>query len=235
MKLIILIVFLCSAPLFANEKSLYNFGWLDPDKEVYVLQNRKFRKSERFYVGANGVKTLSGAFVDSFGGSVRAGYFFKEDWGIEFAFGKNSGSENNTAKGVKESGTTPYYRKIDKYSGAMLVWSPFYSKINTFNKIFYFDWMFGLGAAQITSQHNGNELDPASLALSKLTSEDKMGLLWNTGLRIYLNERWSLRFDISGLHYNAEKTRILENSTSSSKAESLFSAYDLGIGLNFTL
>jgi len=235
MKLIVLLVFLFIHQVFAADTSLYNFSWLDPDKEVYVLQNRKFRKSESFYIGGTGVKTISGAFVDSYGGSARAGYFFKEDWGFEFAYGKNSGSENDTAKGVKESGTIPYYRKVDKYIGAMLMWSPFYSKINTFNKIFYFDWMFGLGVAQITSLHNGNELDPAASSLSKLSSEDKMGALWNTGIRFYLSESWSLRVDITGLHYNAEKTRILENDSNSSKAQKLFSNYDLGIGLNFTL
>jgi outer membrane beta-barrel protein len=235
MKLFFFFLFSLSAiSSNAGEKSLYSFSWLDSDKEVYVLQNRKFRKNESFYVGALGVKTISGAFIDSYGASLRAGYFFKEDWGLEFVYGKNSSSENDTAKGVKEAGTIPYYRKIDNYMGAMLMWSPFYSKINTFNSIYYFDWIFGLGLGRIETQNNANEMDPSAVSDNKLTNEQDMGLLWNTGLRFYISESWSLRLDFTGIHYQATKNRTIEGDTSSQKSEKLFSHYDLGLGLNYT-
>ncbi len=41
-----------SLQLVASEKNVYDFSWLDQDKEVYVLQNRKFRKKNKLYVGA---------------------------------------------------------------------------------------------------------------------------------------------------------------------------------------
>jgi len=218
----------------AGEKSLYNFSWLDPDKEVYVLQNRKFRKDGNFYVGATGAKTLSGAFIDSYGATLRTGYFFSEDWGVEFVYGKNSGSENDTAKGVKEQGTVPFYRKIDSYTGGMLMWSPFYSKINTFNKIFYFDWMFGLGAASIKTLDNRNKFDPAASNFDELTSETTFGILWNTGFRFYINENWSLRLDVTGQNYKAKKTKQAEGDSTTSSIDKIFSNYDLGLGLNYT-
>ncbi len=215
----------------ASEKSLYDFSWLDQDKEIYVLQNRKFRKDGKFYLGGTLGKTLSGAFIDAYGGTARAGYFFHENWGIEGVFGKSQGEQNDTAKGVTEQGTVPYYRKIDTYMGGMLMWSPFYSKINTFNKIFYFDWMFGAGLASITTLDNRSKFDtPPS---NSLTSQQQMGILWDTGFRFYINENWSLRMDVTGLTYQANKSKKPTGTTTTTTAKKLFTNYDLGLGLNY--
>ena len=223
-------IFLLSNIVVASEKSVYEFSWLDKDKEIYVLQNRKFRKVNKVYVGGDGVKTVSGAFVDSYGGNLRAGYFFHEDWGIEGIFGKSSGKKNDTAKGVEDQQAKAFYRKVDTYTGAMLMWSPFYSKINTFNKVFYYDWMFGLGFASVKILDNRNEFN--SVASSDLTSTSAMGAIWNTGLRIYLSDSWSMRIDVTTLHVKPDKENIEDNGNSVT-TNSLFSNYDLGVGLNY--
>ena len=231
-KLMLLIcAFLLSGMVVASEKSVYEFSWLDKDKEIYVLQNRRFRKVNKVYIGADGVKTISGAFIDSYGGTIRGGYFFREDWGIEGVFGKNSGDKNATAKGVEDQQAKAYYRKVDSYMGAMAMWSPFYSKINTFNKVFYYDWMFGLGFASVNIKDNRNEF--ASTASESLTSSSAIGVLWNTGLRVYISDSWSLRIDFTGLHAKPEKADIEDNGNTVT-TNSLFSNYDLGIGLNYT-
>lgn len=229
--LILASVFL-SASVLANEKSLYKFSWLDKDKEIYVLQNRKYRKDGKVYVGLTGVKTLNGSFIDSMGGTARAGYFFSEDWGLEFVFGKNSGSLNNAGKGVKEQGTVPFYRKIDSYTAGMLVWSPFYSKINTFNQVFYFDWTLGAGVASIRTQDNRNAFDTTAANTGDLTAESVTGGIWNSGFRFYISEHWSLRMDITGLHYKAAKTRKI-GTGNTFKSNQMFSTYDFGVGLNY--
>jgi outer membrane beta-barrel protein len=236
-KIIVLMTsFLVASVSMAAETSLYDFSWLDKDKEIYVLQNRKFRKNGKAYVGALGNWTLSGPFIDQYGGSARAGYFFQEDWGIEFAYGKNTGSENTTAKAVREQSARPYYRRIDSYVGAMAMWSPFYSKINTFNKIFYFDWLFGLGAANITTLDNRNFFDISNPAnWEKLTSQNHLGVLWSTALRFYINEQWSVRLDFTGVNYRAEMARGTASSTGATSAPTkIFGNYDLGVGLNYT-
>ena len=232
MKKVLLLIcaFLTSTVVLANEKSLYEFSWLDKDKEIYVLQNRRYRKVGTAYIGALGVKTISGAFIDSYGGSARAGYFFSEDWGIEGVFGKSSGHTNDTAKGVESSGSTGFYRKIDNYTGAMLMWSPFYSKINTFNQVFYYDWMFGLGVASIKTLDNRLELP--TVKSSTLTSSSMMGVLWNAGLRVYINDNWSIRIDFTGLHAKPKSGNVNAASGSISTSN-LFSNYDLGVGLNY--
>lgn len=227
---LILLSLMMSFLVYADEKSLYNFSWLDKDKEIYVLQNRKFRKDGSFYVGGTLAYNLSQDFLDAYGGTLRAGYFFREDWGIEAVYGKNTSTESDTAKGVKEQGAFPFYREIDTYMGAMVMWSPFYSKINTFNRVFYFDWMFGLGVASINTKDNRNLFK--ATGDSSLTSESVMGALWNTGFRFYINENWSLRLDITGLTYSADKSKG-DEAGNSSKATKLFTDYDLGLGLNY--
>ena len=70
---------------------------------------------------------------------ARFGFFFTEELGVEFLYSKNSGKENDTAQSVRRgpdgSGTIPFRRIIDQYYGAYFLWSPFYAKVNTFNKI----------------------------------------------------------------------------------------------------
>lgn len=226
---LLLSLLMISALAFAGEKSLYEFSWLDKDKEIYVLQNRKFRKVDKAYVGFNGVKTLSGAFVDSYGASVRGGYFFREDWGFEFAYGKNSGDKNDTAKGVEDQGSYAFFRKIDSYMSAMVTWAPFYSKINTFNKVFYYDWMFSAGLASMSTKDNRKEFDVPSN--KTLTSESLIGASWNTGFRFYVTEAWSIRLDFTGLHAKPKKATVNGQEL---KTNSLFSSYDMGVGLNYT-
>ena len=228
----ILLSLILSTAVVASEKSLYNFSWMDKDKEIYVLQNRKFRKDGSFYIGATAGKNLNQAFLDAYGGSARAGYFFSEDWGIEFLFGKNDSKENDTAKGVREQGTVPFYREIDSYMGGMLMWSPFYSKINTFDQVFYFDWMFGVGLASIKTMDNRNRFTPGADE-GKLTSENTTGAVWNTGFRFYITQNWSLRLDVTGLTYSADKTKQAEGASGTSKTKKLFTSYDLGLGLNY--
>ncbi len=230
-KLMLLIcAFLISITVWANEKSLYEFGWLDNDKEIYVLQNRRYRKVGKTYIGALGVKTTSGAFIDAYGATVRAGYFFREDWGIEGVFGKSSGSKNDAAKGVEDVQSQAFYRKVDTYMGAMAMWSPFYSKINTFNKVFYYDWMFGLGLASVKLMDNRNQFNSTS---NSLTSSNALGMMWNTGLRVYINDNWSLRIDFTGIHAKPKNEKI-EDSGNTVTTSSIFSNYDLGVGLNYT-
>ena len=54
------------------------------------------------------------------------------------------------------NGVTPFLRREKNLLGAMALWSPFYGKINTFNKITYFDWFFGLGLGLLKSESNSD-------------------------------------------------------------------------------
>lgn len=206
LALFLLLSLIASSKILASEKDIYEFSWLDPDKEVYVLQNRKFRKAGHLELNAGGGITTSGAFVSSTAIQGRVGYFITEDFGLEGLYSKNSGKENDTATGIRTNSgsgsSTPFRRIVENYVGGMALWSPFYSKINTFNKIVYMDWIFGLGVAQL--KENNNKLDVKSGGIDKtLTTETHTGLMWEAGMKFYLDPSFSIRTDLTAVHYKA--------------------------------
>lgn len=212
----------------ASEQNTYEFKWLDPDKEVYILQNRKYRKVGELYFNLGAGLTTSGAFVDSLNFQGRAGYFMWEDWGVELLYSQNSGEENTTAKSVRLAGSTvPFRRIVESYYGAMLMWSPFYTKTNTFNSIIYMDWLIGLGFASLTEKNNRSEFDTSGSYNDGGTSETHAGLMWNLGLKIYISESWSSRIDLTTIHYQAKKAEI--NTTK----EQFYSNYDLTFSIGY--
>ncbi len=213
----------------AAEKSRYDFSWLDKDKEVYVLQNRKFRKDSKFFVSALGGVTTSGAFVDATVLQGRAGFFFAEEWGVELLYSKNSSEENDTAKAVfASSQVEAFVRKVQNYYGGMVLWSPFYAKINTFNQIVYFDWIFGLGAATLTDQNNANKVDTTTVS-DVLIEESHTGLMWEAGMRFYISPSWSLRMNLTTIHYSA-----VRSSKNAADEKVWNSNYDMTVGVNYT-
>ena len=84
------------------------------------------------------------------------------------------------------------------------MWSPFYSKINTFNSILYVDWIFGFGYAKLTETNNreeflvgGTEVDP--------TTETHGGLMWQAITKFYLSDSADLRINLTTVHYLARR------------------------------
>jgi outer membrane beta-barrel protein len=223
--------FITSLNSFGAEGDAYDFSWLDPDKEVFVLQNRKFRKAGKIHANLGYGFTTSGAFVDASAFQGRAGYFFKEEMGVEFVYSMNSGEENDTAKSVRNpggAGSFPFRRIVDNYMGAMFLWSPFYNKINTFNKIVYMDWILGIGFAKLEETNNKNEI-LTSGGDTTLTTESHTGIMWDLGTKFYITDMWSLRVDLNAVHYKATEAKA------TGAAEQWYSNYDLvfALGVNF--
>ena len=213
----------------AGINDTYDFSWLDPDKEVYVLQNRKFRKVNRAYMYIGGGKTTSGAFVDSNPIQLRGGFFLKEDLGFEVIYSKNlTGEESDAAKAVRNigggAGSRPFRRIVDNYYGGYLMWSPFYAKINTFNKILYFDWLLGVGAGKLVENNNKEEV--AQKNNPQIQTVDHTAIMWETGFKLYITKMFDIRTDVTALHYKAEMV---------SGTETWYSNYDLtvSLGINF--
>ena len=232
--LLVLLLLITSNYVWGSESSLYNFSWLDQDKEVYVLQNRKFRKVGHFhFFGGLGI-TVNGKMVDSTSVQARANYFIHEEWGIELLYAMNQGSENEVAKSVRNSGgigSIPFRRIVDTYTGGMVLWSPFYGKINTFNSLVYFDLIFGLGLAKLTEENNRTEFESNGAISGVDNIENHTALLWEIGAMFYLNKTWSVRVDLTALHYKAQTAL----STASENDEEIYSNYDatVSVGLSF--
>ena len=206
LALFLLLSLILTTEAFASEKDIYEFSWLDPDKEVYVLQNRKYKKAGHLHLNVGGGLTTSGAFVDSTAIQGRLGYFLSEEIGFEGIYSKNTGVENATAKGVQTNNgagaSTPFRRIVESYSGGMILWAPFYSKINTFNKIVYMDWIFGVGYGLLNE--NNNSLYFKSSGINKTPiSESHGGFMWEAGMKFYLDQSFNARLDLTAVHFKA--------------------------------
>lgn len=205
-----------SSSVIAAEGDTYDFSWLDTDKEVFVLQNRKYRKVGKMFFSLGGGITTSGAFVDSNVVQLRSGYFVKEAVGFEYVYSFAKGKENTVAKDVRNlgaAGSIPFRRIVENYMGGMLVWTPFYGKVNTFNKIIYTDWTFGIGYAAIKEKNNRKEVlaigPPSTRTKPEVNSHG--GLMWNFGVKIYFSEMFDIRTDLTTIHYRAKKPSASDN------------------------
>ncbi len=217
-------IMLFSQQVLSAEGDTYSFTWLDQDKEVYVLQNRKFRKKGKFHVSLGAGMTTSGSFVNGSNLQGRAGYFFKEEWGFELLYSKNAGEENADAQAVRNTtaaGSTPFRQITNYYMGAMLLWSPFYTKINTFNTIVYMDYIFGIGIGKI--EETNNRLELQNTVNKNETVEAHNALLWSMGMKFYVNDSFSIRPDFTGVMFKSLRPDRNE--------ENVYSHYDLSLSV----
>jgi outer membrane beta-barrel protein len=186
-----------------EEKDLYKFQWLDPDKSVYVLQNKAYQKNGTTYVNLGFVSSLTPDFHDTLGGQFRLGHYLHEEWAVEVLINQYSHSDNNTLESLRRiNGVTPFMRKLNRTYGLVGVWSPFYGKINTFNKIFYFDWSFGLGIGMVEGESNINSAQNPSQEF--FTDEDYAAGLFKTGLRFHINKNWHVGIEYLNTFYRAK-------------------------------
>ncbi len=187
----------------AGEQSLYDFLWLDQDKKVYVLQNKLYKKENTFYIDLGYISNYSSKFQDTRGFSTRAGYYFHEEWGLEFLYNQYSNSNNDDYRNVKLiNEAVPFIRRPKSTLGAMLIWSPFYGKINTFNQIYYFDWSFGAGIGQILTESNINSVRIENAPNTYATKTYNAALV-KTKIKFHLSENVHLGLEYLNSYYMA--------------------------------
>ncbi len=217
---------------FAAANDDYNFSWLDPDKKIYVLQNRKFRKAGGAQVFLLGGMGLGENFRKAFQYQPRLGYWFNEDFGLEAFYTGRFNSTNSAYGSLSRSigsggATSPYIREINSQFGALFNWAPWYAKINVFNTILYFDWYFSMGLGSM-----GTEVGPKTKAdlPTQWKAENLFAVYLGTGHLFHLSERFMVRLDFLAHFYSAS---IDGGYPGGSNDKAIFSntSLDLGIGL----
>lgn len=187
----------------ASEEDLYDFLWLDQDKKVYVLQQKVYQKKDSFYANLGFGFNQTNDFFDSTLFNLTSGYYFNEEWAIELNYNTYSNSTNDTYKSlVQVNGAIPFSRQIVDSYGVMAIWSPFYGKVNTFNKIFYFDWNVGAGLSKITTESN-KDTAAVSNAVNVYLKEDYVGFNFKTGLKFHATKKIHVGVDLQILYYQA--------------------------------
>lgn len=199
-------------PAAASERSLYDFVWLDPDKKVYVLQNKLFKKEHTGYFDIGYLSNFTSRFQDTQGLQAKAGYYFHEEWGIEAFYNHYENSDNEDYKGVQVlNSQVPFVRRFGSTYGVLGIWSPFYGKINTFNRIFYFDWSFGAGAARINAESNlrttSQSISTGSAVANSFDSETFTGGVLKTNFKLHVSRGVFLSMGYMNTYYRAASPR----------------------------
>src|SRR5665648_749616 len=97
------------------EESLYDFLWLDPDKKVYVLQNKLYKKEHSLYFDVGYLTNYTSKFQDTAGYALKGGYYFHEEWGAELFFNQYSNKDNDAFRDVQLVNTAvPFIRRPQK-------------------------------------------------------------------------------------------------------------------------
>jgi outer membrane beta-barrel protein len=188
---------------YAGEKSLYDFLWLDPDKKVYVLQNKLYKKENSFYVDLGYLSNFTSKFQNTQGFALRSGYYFHEEWGIEGFYNQYTNSNNDDYRNVQLiNEAEPFVRRLNSSYGANVIWSPFYGKINTFNQIYYFDWSFGAGIAKVNAESNLKTVT-VSNAKNSYAKETYTGAVLKTKVKFHLKENVHLGLEYMNTYYQA--------------------------------
>jgi outer membrane beta-barrel protein len=153
-----------SAASFAAEEDLYDFLWLDPDKAVYVLQNKIHKKENSFFLAGGFASSMNTDFQTTQGASVEVGYWLNETLALSLQHSVFSSKNDEAYKNItRVNNIEPFVRRAQSYTNLWFHWSPFYGKINTFNRIYYFDVGFALGLGALNMESNLRTLDDTNV------------------------------------------------------------------------
>ena len=209
-----------------SEDEEYSFKWLDPEKKIYVLQNRRYQKANRVLLSLMVGPGISNSYRSTYEIEPRFAYYFREDLGVEFFYTKGFNSPNNTfralVQAVGSGGPYPVVREMDSQFGALVHWVPWYSKINVFNKILYFDWYFSGGLGQMRTNLSQNATGAVT------ATEQLFSFFLGTGHQYFITESMAFRINFQGTFYRAPIYGTSGDSV-------YYSNYSFGLGLGWRL
>lgn len=228
MKIIIChLVFLLCASVSAATDDYYNFKWLSTDQNIFVLQQKFFEKKRTFFFNAGLGKNSTSDFQSSSAIHLSSGFFFTETWGIEGFINSYSNENNETFKKVSTDGLSiPNIRRLTSVKGVNLLYSPFYGKLNTFNKILYMEAILGLGVSSITAENNitsFENFDPRNI----YESESLTGFHYKVQLRVNITKKWLMNLEYYTYYFSAANR--------SAQSATLQSASDIIVSAGFSL
>ncbi len=229
----LLFCFLFTGPSLARaedspDKDEYDFSWLDPDKKIYVVQNRKFVNGQRAELSVGAGFGLGQPYRSASVLVPRFSYYFNENFGISAvaALASNSPNSNyNTLRSV--TSVIPSIRDVKSFVGGSVLYLPFYAKFNMFNQIVYMDWDFELGVDSVTSEI---DLNYSSTGNSNVYAASYTGFHWGTGMKFFISRYFAVRLDFMSVMYSAPGAT---NGVLNANSDSNTSNY-LTLGLSYT-
>jgi len=180
--------------------------WGNEMREVDSLQKRLYRKDQRWEFELYTGVIPNDEFYNYIPLGGRVDYFFAEDFGIEvwgsYLIRIASELEDFLEKNFNESLIVDVPQSLQWLAGVNFLWSPVHGKLGIFtDTLGHFDAHLAFGAGVI-----GTTVRQLDQEESKLNVAGNVGI----GLRFFLNDTISLRFDYRQFFYAAAK---LENGT----------------------
>lgn len=205
----------------------YSFSWLDPEKRIYVLQNRRYAKAHKLMLSLLSGVGVSNPYRTTYNLDPRVAFYFSEAFGIETFYTQTSNKSNTTFNQLQDASPTtwPLVREVRSQMGVTAQWVPWYAKINVFNKILYLDWYFSAG---VGTMQTALETRTTAKGASSFTDQSFTAWYFGTGHHYYLNDSFSVRLDFLGAAYRAPVAP-----TSSTNA--WYSNYNFDIGLGWRI
>jgi outer membrane beta-barrel protein len=221
-------------PSVDSERDEYDFSWLDPDKKIYVVQNRKFTKAGHFELATSYGVGMGETYRTQRQWNGRGTFYFNEHWGLTGFFFNNYNSENETMAQLKNvSSVIPSVRDTDQYYGVSVMWLPFYGKVNLFNQIFYIDWHFevGVGSAKTEIDLNQRTSGAANIQFANFQA-----FHWGSGWKFFINRHWGARLDFLATYYKAPNGLRPGNASGKvdGSADNTYDNYYLTLGVCYT-
>lgn len=186
-----------SLNILADDKSLYDFKWLDDGEKVYVIQNKEYIKAGSLGIDLSIVDSDSSPFQDTTGFVGAITYYFSEKWSVDVTYKQYQNEDNGDLTNLLKALVTdvkPIIRKIDTATLIHFNWIPFYGKINTFNRIFFFDWGLGIGIGQFDTQGNWKTFDETNKKLTFEQDRDS-GFNFRSFVKFYSRSNITMGFE----------------------------------------
>ena len=140
-----------------------------------------------------------------------------------------SNKENEALVNLKHiNGSIPFIRNPLSNYGLIAKWAPFYGKINTFNKIFYFDWSFGLGVGKLNTKSNATTVSDEKKA-DTYNKESYTTIIGKTELTFYASKNLHFGLGLIMNNYKAPGPTIVNVPTTNKYRNNLDSVLSIGV------
>lgn len=163
-------------------KKVEDLNRLTDFQQVSVIQRRFLPRTERVQFFIAPTLTLNDPWFNVYGGTLRAGYNFREAWGIEAGYTFLSTSKSQALEELdKENNTIAKNIVFSKsYYNIDINWTPIYGKMTWLDEqILYYDTYFSLGYGG-TEVQTGDIQPTLHLGLGQIFSiSKKMAFRWD--------------------------------------------------------
>ena len=206
--------------------------WAPKDTEFEVVQQRLFKKSNRFSVGLGYGSLQNENLLTTRASTFNVNYFINEYVGFDLNFLSAKSSDTNTMTVFKtDHGTTPNHNIFKSSYSLGIMFAPLYGKMSLLGtKILYFD--------MAVSAHIGKQE-----YLTAIDIGDKSESVTIFGLDItqfyYINNHWALRVDLKNQWSTQKRARYKLNSGETestrylSNVSNLYSFMQIGVNYFF--